>query len=350
MILGVKGSRLVKICQDHEVKIHIPDRRKERTNENTSSTDQLKCTIEITGIMDRCQMAREAILDCIPMQHTLTLSKDVWSSLNRSNINLNNRFKSVTFKIKQVSQAITSVSTNHLTISLNGPRVDVQRAIDFVTENLQSLEHVQVSHSILLQENQETIELDVPYRFKGQIIGRRGIEVNRICEAHGVRIVFPPLSALNISDADVNGHITSCKVKITGTKKSIEAAKVELIAKIDRLESCTTETIEIHAYLVPRYIGSQGKNIKDLMSKFQVDINNRRPFNNQTEGAMAIFILNGKPENTRRAKDHMLYLQDKFLKEMPAERENKNQFTLNQPKDYNAYLLDNEYTNIANEI
>ena len=50
------------------------------------------------------------------------------------------------------------------------------------------------------------------------------------------------------------------------------AAKDEIQKKVDELEAMTEITVEIDQRIHPRIIGGRGRNVKQIMTDFKVDI------------------------------------------------------------------------------
>ncbi|GBN12360.1 Vigilin [Araneus ventricosus] len=109
-------------------------------------------------------------------------------------------------------------------VSIRGPKEDVLKAKKRLLEI--SNEKQLVGFTAEIKANPEQ------HKF---LIGRNGVNINKVCKKTGARIVFP-----NENDEDKN------TITIIGRKEEVEAAKAELNSIIEQLQNTAELTMDIH--------------------------------------------------------------------------------------------------------
>ena len=110
--------------------------------------------------------------------------------------------------------------------------------------------------------------------------------------------------------------VTDVEVSIIGHESSTLACRDEIFKLIEEFESKITMEIEIDHRIHARIIGSGGSKLQQLMKDHGVEI--QFPSNNRSD---KVHVIGVKQENIDACIDHLLILEDDYLQDMPASKQ-----------------------------
>uniref|UniRef100_A0A8C2ZPY6 Vigilin n=1 Tax=Cyclopterus lumpus TaxID=8103 RepID=A0A8C2ZPY6_CYCLU len=130
-------------------------------------------------------------------------------------------------------------------ISLEGPTAEVEQAQAQIQEIIKDL--------LVRMDYTEVI---IDQRFHRHLIGKNGVNINRIKEQYKVSVRIP-------QDSERSGL-----VRIEGDPKGVQLARRELIEMVQRMENERTKDLIVEQKLHRSIIGQKGEKIKEVRDKF----------------------------------------------------------------------------------
>ncbi|CAF0801048.1 unnamed protein product [Rotaria sordida] len=261
-ILGKKGAGLKEIFDKTNVIVRIPNQEEHST------------TIQVMG---ETAKIGEAITMIYKMANSLTavqvdaprwMHSTVRGERNNDIENLRKTYPNVRIIFRE----------DH--ISLEGPPEEV--------------EHVRNQIQIVINEfktkNTTYAEMEIDPQYYKQLIGKNQIRLLELQEQSGCDIKFP-------FDEDR-------LVKLMGTKENVEKAKQLLIERVKKLANERTTDLSIDPQYYPQIIGSKGKNLEEVRSKF----NNIQITFPEANGKSDKVILHGDKDDVEKCSK---FLQQK---------------------------------------
>lgn len=345
IIMGPKGSKVQSITEEFGVQIKFPDRVDPEANRATpdampdaapdangvNNNDESKpaegepvaveSAITITGPQEKCDAAYAALMALVPITDTVQVPIE----FHRNIIGRKGETVRNMMNVFGVNILVPPSSEDNDLITVSGPPANVEKAKEGLLEKVASFN--------LEKEDREArnqkVTLSVPPKFHPKIIGRQGAIINQIRKVHNVQIQFPAKGA---EEQDI--------ITITGYLKDAEAAKGEIQKKVDELEAMTEITVEIDQRIHPRIIGGRGRNVKQIMTDFKVDIR----FGAQDEDGQQnrnLVVISGNEENCLDCRDHLLNMEEEFLQDIadeaylkPPSRQGGDSFSRQAPQEY----------------
>jgi len=239
-IIGRGGSTLNQIKVETDTRINIPKEPAETS------------IIRITGIQKNCEAARDRIFKIQQeIANIVTETIDIDAKYHNAIIGAKGKV------LKDIIQQSGGVAINFpkekgsAKVTLRGAREDVDKAKTLLLElaNEKAL-------------NSFTLEVPIKKQFHRFIIGQKGVYVNKIKEATGVRLIFP---AAQDEEADT--------ITIIGKESSCQEARDKILARVKELESIVDESIEVPAAYHRNFFIRQGQLLKELTDEYSVVIN-----------------------------------------------------------------------------
>jgi polyribonucleotide nucleotidyltransferase len=175
---------------------------------------------------------------------------------------------------------------------------DVVKASD-VIRITGKLENCENAKKALLELVPITLEMDVPFDLHRSIIGQKGADVRKLMNQYDVHIeLSPPQQKLDV-------------IKITGTPKNVEEAKVAIHERVKQLEADRHDKelksfelkLEVEPDLHPKIIGRRGAVINDIRSKYDVRVTFPRKEDNEDPN---IIRIQGYEKDVYAARDHIM--------------------------------------------
>lgn len=313
-LMGAKGHKIQSIIQEHNVQIKFPDRNN-RQDENAMNGDcnpeeadpekPKKCDIIIiTGRIENCEAAKQALLDNVPVSETMEVPYD----LHRFIIGQGGKDVRNLMETYDVNITIPSAAEQSDLVVINGPPANVQKAKAALVERIEKLEEEKQDR--LLRSFQLTVEVDSQYHPK--IIGRGGAIITKIRKDNGVQISFPERD-------DPEKNI----ITITGYEKNAHAAKDDILKIVQEQEEMAKQEVRIDHRVHSRLIGTRGRSILKIMDDYKVDIR----FPRSTDPDPDLVVVSGADLDVQDAVDHLLLLEEEFLQDI-IDKERLRQYTL----------------------
>lgn len=249
--------------------------------------------IRITGLPEKCEGAKQALIDQIPITEEINVPFDIHRWI-----------------IGQKGRDVRELMTRHdVHIELSPPEekldiikitgtpasiIDAKKAIEVRVEEYEAGRKDRELRAFELK-----LEIDPMWHSK--IIGRRGAVINKIRANHSVQISFPR------KEDEADNIIT-----IQGYEDAANAAKDEILKIYNELNELVREQVEVDYRVHARLIGQRGRNIHKIMEEFKVEIR----FPKQGEENMNAITIIGGPDAVSEAKDHILNLEEEYLEDI----------------------------------
>nr|XP_053638188.1 vigilin-like isoform X2 [Cherax quadricarinatus] len=264
-LLGVQGSKVHALSTKFKVQIRFPKKGSISLANGKQSQGQIngkvnekagvrpQDIVHITGQKDRCEAARDALLNLVPVTVEENITYGfllfITGKKGKNAFRIMTKYNVVIF-VPQYGSNI---------IKITGSPANTECARQAIREKMHQLkeeESDQKAGSFRLQ-----VEVDPEYH--PRIIGK-------IENKHNVTIQFPPFS-------DVKKNI----ITITGFKKNVHDANAAILALTREWHKMVTHTIQIDSRL---YYLVRGRTVKKVMEKFKVTIKGAREY---VQGAKA---------------------------------------------------------------
>ncbi|XP_061744399.1 vigilin-like isoform X1 [Nerophis ophidion] len=228
-VIGPKGNTLQEILDRTGVSVEIPP------------SDSNSETVILRGEPDRLGQALTEVYAKANSYTASSVTAPSW--LHRFIIGKKGQNLA---KITQVMPKVhIEFTEGEDKIALEGPTKDVQM--------VQSQIEVIVSD---LVSRMDYTEISVDPKFHRHLIGKAGVNINRIKELHKVTVRIPP------------DHEKSNLIRIEGDPQGVQEAKKELLELASRMENERTKDLIIEQRLHRAIIGQKGENIKEVRDKF----------------------------------------------------------------------------------
>jgi len=334
IIMGPKGSKVQSITEEFGVQIKFPDRVDPEAN-GVNNNDENKAeaggegeaaavvesAITITGPQEKCDAAYAALMALVPITDTVQVPFE----FHRNIIGRKGETVRNMMNVYGVNIMVPPSGDQNDLITVTGPPANVEKAKEGLLEKVASFNKDKEDREARNQQ----VTLSVPPKFHPKIIGRQGAIINQIRKVHNVMIQFPAKGA---EDQDI--------ITITGYVKDAEGAKAEIQKKVDELEAMTEITVEIDSRIHPRIIGGRGRNVKQIMTDFKVDIRFGAPDADGQQNRNLV-VISGKEEDCLDCRDHLLNMEEEFLQDIadeaylkPPSRNGAQGFTRQAPQEY----------------
>lgn len=318
-VMGARGSKVQAITTENDVQIKFPEKdsgylpngeeNQELVNGDINGEEMAvrpQDIVRIMGKKDRCEAAREALLNLVPV----TVEENVSFRHHRFIIgqkgeNVRNMMTEFDVNI-QVPPAQDQCDI----IRITGPPANTERAREALREKVSQLEDEELDRKA--RSFQLKVEVDPEYHPK--IIGKKGAVITKIRDKHDVNIQFPPRG-----DAEEN------IITITGYEKNVNEAKAAILAITGELDKMVKDVVEIDSRIHSRLIGSRGRAIRKIMDEFKVEIKFPRGDDDPN-----VVVVMGSQENVDECKDHLLNLMEEYMQDI-NEREDMELYMAQKP-------------------
>ncbi|XP_059485488.1 vigilin [Neocloeon triangulifer] len=297
-VIGPRGNTIAEILQETGVSVEMPP--------SDIATD----TITLRGPQDKLGQALSMVYLKANSVRTATVGAPAWIHkyiIGRKGANI----RSMTQDLPKVHVEFTVINDKEGKIKIEGPPEEVekaQRALEDMVKDLTS--------KLTFEE------IVVDPKFYKHIIGKSGVNINRIKEEAGV--------VINISDNDGKNII-----RIEGNQEGVAAAKKELEETVHKLENEKERDIIIDRRFYKTLIGSKGEKIKEVREKFnQVQITIPGPGDKRD-----VVKIRGVKDDVDKCYKYM----QKLVKEL-----GENNFVLEVPiyKQFHKYIIGKGGANI----
>lgn len=309
-IMGTRGIKIQSVTSEFDVQVKFPDRdivNDAQTNgdvnngdlgagdDSTITTTAIKSSdiIRITGRKEKCEAAKQALLNLVPITQEITVPFDLHRNI-------------IGQKGKDVRELMTRYDV-HIELSPPDEKLDIIK----VTGTPQSVEEAKAAIAQRVEDLEADrkdrelrsyeLTMEVDPEFHPKIIGRRGAVINQIRATHNVQISFP-------KKEDPENNV----IKIQGYESAAYAARDEILKIVGDLNDLTKEVVSIDSRVHPRLIGQRGRHIRQIMDDYKVEIKFPRPEDTDLNAV----TISGSEENVESCKDHLLNLEEEYLQDV----------------------------------
>lgn len=262
-VMGTRGNKIQAITKEYDVNIKFPDRDSGYDNgvphENGDSVENgvRACDIiRITGRKEKCEAAKQALLDSVPVTKEMNVKYD----LHRSIIGKQGRDVRELMSRYDVHIELSPQNEQLDRIRITGAPASVDEAIVALEERVQQIEEDNKDRD--LRSFQLTIDVDSDYHPK--IIGQGGAVINKIRNKHNVQISLPDRTGKKNPEQDKDTII------IRGYEEAAKAAADEILAIVNEMDNLFKKTISIDARIHNRLIGQRGRRVRQIMDEYKV--------------------------------------------------------------------------------
>lgn len=228
-VIGPKGNTLQEILDKTGVSVEIPP------------SDSSSETVILRGEPDRLGQALTEVYAKANSYTVSSVSAPSW--LHRFIIGKKGQnLAKITQQMPKVHIEFTEGEDK---ITLEGPTKDVQ----MVQSQIEAIVTDLVSRM-------DYAEISVDPKFHRHLIGKGGVNINRIKELHKVTVRIPP------------DNEKSNLIRIEGDPQGVQEAKKELLELASRMENERTKDLIIEQRFHRAIIGQKGEKIKEVRDKF----------------------------------------------------------------------------------
>uniref|UniRef100_A0A8P4G1W1 Vigilin n=1 Tax=Dicentrarchus labrax TaxID=13489 RepID=A0A8P4G1W1_DICLA len=228
-VIGPKGNTLQEILDKTGVSVEIPP------------SDSSSETVILRGEPDRLGQALTEVYAKANSYTVSSVSAPSW--LHRFIIGKKGQnLAKITQQMPKVHIEFTEGEDK---ITLEGPTKDVQ----MVQTQIEAIVTDLVSRM-------DYAEISVDPKFHRHLIGKGGVNINRIKELHKVTVRIPP------------DNEKSNLIRIEGDPQGVQEAKKELLELASRMENERTKDLIIEQRFHRAIIGQKGEKIKEVRDKF----------------------------------------------------------------------------------
>uniref|UniRef100_UPI0037E87A27 high density lipoprotein binding protein a isoform X2 n=1 Tax=Semicossyphus pulcher TaxID=241346 RepID=UPI0037E87A27 len=228
-VIGPKGNTLQEILEKTGVSVEIPP------------SDSSSETVILRGEPDRLGQALTEVYAKANSYTVSSVSAPSW--LHRFIIGKKGQnLAKITQQMPKVHIEFTEGEDK---ITLEGPTKDVQ----MVQSQIEAIVTDLVSRM-------DYTEISVDPKFHRHLIGKGGVNINRIKELHKVTVRIPP------------DNEKSNLIRIEGDPQGVQEAKKELLELASRMENERTKDLIIEQRFHRAIIGQKGEKIKEVRDKF----------------------------------------------------------------------------------
>ncbi|KAL6108461.1 hdlbp [Pungitius sinensis] len=228
-VIGPKGNTLHEILEKTGVSVEIPP------------SDSSSETVILRGEPDRLGQALTEVYAKANSYTVSSVSAPSW--LHRFIIGKKGQnLAKITQQMPKVHIEFTEGEDK---ITLEGPTKDVQMVqgqIEIIVTDLVN--------------RMDFTEISVDPKFHRHLIGKGGVNINRIKELHKVSVRIPP------------DNEKSTVIRIEGDPQGVQEAKKELLELTSRMENERTKDMIIEQRFHRAIIGQKGEKIKEVRDKF----------------------------------------------------------------------------------
>lgn len=303
LIICIVHFQVQAITSEFDVHIKFPDRSatEEIVETNGGQLEAIngepirQCDIiRITGLPEKCESAKNALLEQIPITEEINVPFDIhrWiiGQKGKDVRELMSRYD-VHIELSPPEEKLDIIKITGTPANIADAKLAIDERVELYEEGRKDRE---------LRSFELKLEIDPIWHSK--IIGRRGAVINKIRSNHGVQISFPR------REDEADNIIT-----IQGYEEAANAAKDEIMKIYCELNELVREQVDVDYRIHARLIGQRGRNINKIMDEYKVEI--RFPKQGENDNPNAITII-GAPEAVSEAKDHILNLEEEYMEDI----------------------------------
>ncbi|KAI8038482.1 hypothetical protein M5D96_008380 [Drosophila gunungcola] len=312
-IMGARGFKVQQVTSEFDVQIKFPDRDAtepvegltnggsgenggEEGQEGEQETEAVEpvrqCdVIRITGRIEKCEAAKQALLDLIPIEEELTVPFD----LHRTIIGPRGANVRQFMSKHDVHVELPPSELKSDVIKVSGTPAHVAEAREALEKMIEDYEADRADREL----RSYVLQVDVDTEYHSKLIGRHGAVINKLRADHDVNISLPKRD-------DPNQRIIS----ITGYQANAEAARDAILEIVGDLQTLYREVIEIDTRIHSHIIGHRGRTIRKVIEDYKVDI--KFPSSDEAQSNPNAVTIIGKEEDVENAKEVLLGMAEDY--------------------------------------
>lgn len=236
-IIGKGGANIKQIREETNTRIELP-------SEGQNSDD-----ITIIGRKENCEKARDKIKKIQnELANIVELDIMIPGKFHNAMIGAGGKFiQSISEECGGVSIKFPPPESKSDRVTIRGPKEDVHKA-----------KQMMVELSNEKQLSSCTAEVRAKPELHRFLIGRNGVNIRKLRDETGARIIFP-------NDKDVNKDL----ITIIGKKEAVEKARTKLKAIVEELDKVVEETISIDPKFHRHFVGRRGEVLKQISEQYE---------------------------------------------------------------------------------
>lgn len=276
-IMGARGFKVQQVTFEFDVQIKFPDRDAtepvegltnggsgENGGENEGQEGEQEVekeaeqepvrqcdVIRITGRIEKCEAAKQALLDLIPIEEELSVPFD----LHRTIIGPRGANVRQFMSKHDVHVELPPSELKSDVIKVCGTPARVAEAREALLKMIEDYEADRADREL----RSFVLQVDVDTEFHSKLIGRHGAVINKLRADHDVIISLPKRD-------EPNDRIIS----ITGYQANAEAARDAILEIVGDPETLHREVIEIDKRIHPHLIGQRRRTIRKIIEDNKV--------------------------------------------------------------------------------
>nr|CAB52798.1 drosophila dodeca-satellite protein 1 [Drosophila melanogaster] len=313
-IMGARGFKVQQVTFEFDVQIKFPDRDAtepvegltnggsgENGGENEGQEGEQEVekeaeqepvrqcdVIRITGRIEKCEAAKQALLDLIPIEEELSVPFD----LHRTIIGPRGANVRQFMSKHDVHVELPPSELKSDVIKVCGTPARVAEAREALVKMIEDYEADRADREL----RSFVLQVDVDTEFHSKLIGRHGAVINKLRADHDV-IISPP------KRDEPNDRIIS----ITGYQANAEAARDAILEIVGDPETLHREVIEIDKRIHPHLIGQRRRTIRKIIEDNKVNIK----FSADDDNPNSVFI-SGKIEDVENVKELLFGMAEDY--------------------------------------
>ncbi|EDX07677.1 vigilin [Drosophila simulans] len=278
-IMGARGFKVQQVTFEFDVQIKFPDRDatepvegltnggsgenggenegqegEQEVEEKAKQEPVRQCdVIRITGRIEKCEAAKQALLDLIPIEVELSVPFD----LHRTIIGPRGANVRQFMSKHDVHVELPHSELKSDVIKVCGTPARVAEAREALEKMIEDYEADSADREL----RSFVLHVDVDLEFRSKLIGRHGAVINKLRADHDVNISLPKRD-------EPNDRIIS----ITGYQANAEAARDAILEIIGDPETLHREVIEIDKRIHRHLIGPRRRTLRKIIEDNKVNI------------------------------------------------------------------------------
>eukprot|EP00095_Tigriopus_kingsejongensis_P007750 snap_masked-scaffold815_size93432-processed-gene-0.6 protein:Tk07750 transcript:snap_masked-scaffold815_size93432-processed-gene-0.6-mRNA-1 annotation:"Vigilin" len=293
-IMGARGSKVQKICADHNVQIKIPERNAGQNGAANANGEEVDVNIiKISGKKENCEAAAEVLRALVPIDEEV----EVPFEFHRFIIGAKGAEVRLLMERHDVNIKVPPSEQQSNAIVITGPATNIADAKVALAERVVDLEKEKAER----QAKSFEVKVEVNPEYHPKIIGRRGAAITQLRKDFDVNVQLPKKGA-------PDEHV----ITITGYESDALKAKDAILKVVGELNSQTKVEVSIDRRIHSMIIGRRGATIRKIMQDFNVDI--KLPRDGEEDPDLVVIV--GGEDACLDCKDHLLNLAEEYLQEV----------------------------------
>jgi len=305
-IMGSKGARVQGVTTEFDVKIKFPEKSSgaeegEADQMNGQAADVAEAAdaapkacdvIHITGRLEKCEAAKAALMALVPVIAQVPVPYD----LHRFIIGQKGKDVREMMTTYDVNIKVPSAEQQVDVITISGPSLKVEAARQALLDRVSELEKEREDRAL----RNFALHVEVPPEYHSKIIGKKGVVISKLRDEYKVNIAMPKPEEQN-----------PALITIKGYEEQANQAKEAILKMVRDLDDMVKQDLTIDHRIHSRLIGRRGRNIREVMDKYKVEI--RFPIEGADPDIVSII---GSTDNVQECVDYLLNLAEEFMQDI----------------------------------